>query len=98
MAIQLQNTRDYMSNGVKILVYGLSGVGKTCLIPTLPNCLGISAEGGLLSIRKANIDYIEIRGVEQLEEAYQYACTSEYESIAVDSISEIAEAYLRDPV
>ena len=96
MAIKLCNTKDYALNGVKILVYGQSGAGKTCLIPTLPKCLAISAEGGLLSIKDAGIDYIEVRSLEDVQEAYEYAVNSDYQSIALDSISEIAEVILND--
>ena len=37
MAINLKNTADAHSNGVKILVYGHAGVGKTTLATTMPN-------------------------------------------------------------
>ena len=94
MAIILKNTKEYATNGVKILVYGQAGVGKTCLIPTLPNPIVISVEGGLLSIKKAGLPYIEVRSIEELQEAYEYVIKSEYQSIALDSISEIAEVVL----
>lgn len=94
MAIKLQNTKDYSSNGIKILVYGLSGAGKTCLIPTLEKPLVISVEGGLLSIKDAGVSYIEVRTLEDLTEAYEYAKSNDFKSIALDSISEIAEVIL----
>jgi phage nucleotide-binding protein len=94
MAIQLKNTKDYHLNGIKVLVYGQAGAGKTCLIPTLPNPVVISVEGGLLSISEANIPYIAISTIEELQEAYEYVKNSDYQSIALDSISEIAEVIL----
>lgn len=42
--------------GVKALVYGGSGVGKTVLAATCPSPILISAESGLLSLRKANLE------------------------------------------
>ena len=98
MAISLKNTSSLASNGVKLLVYGQAGAGKTSLIPTLPSPIVLSAEGGLLSIQDANLPYIEITSMADLQEAYEWALNSEeakqFESIALDSISEIAEVVL----
>jgi phage nucleotide-binding protein len=97
MAISLKRTRDLAQSGVKILVYGQAGSGKTSLIRTLPNPLVLSAEAGLLSIQDADLPYIEIKCVEDLREAYSYIMSEEgagFESIALDSISEIAEVIL----
>lgn len=94
MAINLRSTSGLHANGVKVLVYGQAGAGKTSLIKTLPNPLVLSAEGGLLSIADADIPFIEVNSMESLKEAYEYASTSDYASIALDSISEIAEVVL----
>lgn len=97
MAISLKRTRDLAKNGVKLLVYGQAGAGKTSLIKTLPNPLVLSAEAGLLSIQDADLAYIEIKTIEDLREAYSYIMSEEgagFESIALDSISEIAEVIL----
>lgn len=98
MAIKLKQTKDLHLSGVKICVYGQAGAGKTSLIPTLPNPVVLSAEGGLLSIREANIPYIEITCTDDLREAYKWLMTSEeakgFESVALDSISEVAEVVL----
>lgn len=98
MAINLKTTGDIYNNGVKIVVYGASGAGKTSLIPTLPNPVVLSAESGLLSIRDANIPFIEITSMEELQEAYLWCRESEearhYQTIALDSISEVAEVIL----
>lgn len=98
MAINLKSTADIHANGVKMLVYGASGAGKTTLIKTLPSPVVLSAEGGLLSIADADIPYIEIGNMKDLKEAYKWASESkeaqQFESIALDSISEIAEVVL----
>ena len=44
------------SSGVKALVYGGSGMGKTVLTATMPAPLLISAESGALSLRKNNLE------------------------------------------
>jgi len=99
MAIQLKSTGNVSSQGVKMLVYGHAGSGKTSLIATLPNPVILSAEAGLLSIADANLPFIEIKSIKDLHEAYQWTTSAEsqqFESIALDSISEIAEVVLND--
>ena len=97
MAISVKTTGSLSANGVKMLVYGQAGAGKTSLIPTLPNPIVLSAEGGLLSIQNANLPYIEIGSMADLMEAYNWLLSPEgehYQSVALDSISEIAEVVL----
>lgn len=97
MAIKLRSTSDAKANGVKIVVYGMAGAGKTTLIKTLPKPIIISAEGGLLSLEGEDIPYINISSYGDLKEAYQYIVSGEcddFESIAIDSISEIGEVIL----
>lgn len=97
MAISVKTTGSLSANGVKMLVYGQAGAGKTSLIPTLPSPIVLSAEGGLLSIQNANLPYIEIGSMADLMEAYNWLLSPEgehYQSVALDSISEIAEVVL----
>lgn len=98
MAINLRSTNTVAINGLKVLVYGEAGSGKTTLIKTLPKPLILSAEGGLLSLRKENLPFIEIHTVEELRDAARWLESSEeakqFESVALDSISEIAEVVL----
>jgi phage nucleotide-binding protein len=98
MAISVKTTGSLAANGVKVLVYGQAGAGKTSLIKTLPSPIVLSAEGGLLSIKDADLPYIEISDMETLREAYTWLTQSDeakgFESVALDSISEIAEVVL----
>lgn len=97
MAISLKRTRDLARSGVKLLVYGQAGAGKTSLIKTLPTPLVLSAEAGLLSIQDADLAYIEIKTIEDMKEAYTFLIGeggNSFESVALDSISEIAEVVL----
>ena len=98
MARQLKYTGSRADTFIKPLVYGAAGVGKTSLIPTLPNPIVLSAEAGLLSIADANLPYIEIASVDDLMEAYRWLLDSaeakQFESVAIDSISEVAEVVL----
>jgi len=97
LAISVKNTGSLSANGVKVLVYGQAGAGKTSLIRTLPEPIVLSAEGGLLSIQDANLPYIEITSMDDLKEAFEWMSTPEgmgFKSVALDSISEIAEVVL----
>lgn len=98
MAIILKRTNTLEPAFVKVLVYGLSGAGKTTLLPSLPSPIVLSAEAGLLSIRGSDIPFIEIKSMEDLREAYVWLSESEeakqYESVGIDSLSEIAEVVL----
>lgn len=42
--------------GVKVMVYSRSGIGKTVLMSTMPKPILISAESGLLSLRRQNLE------------------------------------------
>lgn len=98
MAINLKSTRSIAADGVKLLVYGQAGAGKTSLIPTLPAPIVLSAEGGLLSIQQADLPYVEITDMASLREVYAWLVgakeAGQYQSVALDSISEIAEVVL----
>lgn len=96
--IQVYNTSDIgATNGIKALVYGGAGRGKTRLITTAPHPFILSAESGLLSLMHYSIPYTLVGSIADLERAYYY-CTQgdgrQYWTICIDSISEIAEACL----
>ena len=97
MAINLKRTGG-SSTFLNLLVYGQAGAGKTSLIRTLPNPVILSAESGLLSIADAEIPFIEIDSIDTLREAYLWLTESDdakgFESVALDSISEIGEVCL----
>jgi len=99
MAFKLTTTKEAaVLNGLKVLVYGGAGVGKTRLCSTASDALIISAESGLLSLAEFDIPVVEIYSIEDLEVAYQYVTESEegkaFSWICLDSITEIAEQCL----
>jgi len=98
MAIQIRSTEHIAADGVKMLVYGAAGAGKTSLIPTLPSPVVLSAEGGLLSIAGANIPFVDVQDMDTLRDAYAWlkdsAEAKPYKSVCLDSISEVAEVVL----
>lgn len=99
MAIQLKSTKNASADGLKILVHGLAGAGKTTLCATTgePTVI-ISAESGLLSLRDYDIPVIEIKTIEDLYEAYEFVSSNEdgksFRWVCLDSVSEIAEVVL----
>lgn len=99
MAIRFTTTAE-SSNFVKCLVYGESGVGKTTLCKTAPKPVIISAESGLLSLKDQNIPVIEISSFEDFKEAYEFVTmnpkAARFETICLDSISDIAETILAE--
>ena len=90
--------REGSTRGVKILVYGVSGIGKTCLCATAPRPLICSAEAGLLSLKGVSIPVAKISTVEDLTEIHAWAAKSAeakaFDTICLDSVTEIAEVVL----
>lgn len=97
---RIQTTEGYgAKNGVKIAVYALAGMGKTTLCSTLEKPFVISAESGLLSLARYKIPYLEVKSLPELHEVYNWLLSSNeprqhFASIAMDSVSEIAEVVL----
>ena len=93
-------------HGIKCLVYGSAGAGKTRLCGTAPSPLIISAEAGLLTLKKLidngelnpNTPVIEVKSITDVEEALELCKTTAKEkgiqTICLDSISEITEKCL----
>lgn len=85
--------------GLKILVHGPPGAGKTRLCATtgdLGRTLIISVEGGLLSVRDWDIDVVQVRTIDDVYEVFEYLKKEgdAYTWVCLDSISEIAEIVL----
>jgi len=100
MAISLVSTKQAAQlSGLKFLVHGPAGAGKTSLCATTgePTII-ISAESGLLSLRHLDIPVIEVKSLEQMYEAYDYVANhpdgQQFKWVCLDSISEIAEVVL----
>lgn len=96
MPPEIISTSSVHQNGVKVVVYGRAGVGKTRLAASAPNPIILSAEAGLLSLRDQSIPVIEITNMATLKEALSWAVSkdNDYETLCLDSLSEVAEICL----
>lgn len=98
MAIKIQSTDEIKIDSVKCVVYGGAGVGKTRLCASAPSPLIISAESGLLSLADEKVNFIEITSLREFDECYRFVKSSEeakqFETICLDSLSEICEVLL----
>src|SRR5688572_16890757 len=98
----IQYTADLSQSGfIKALVYGKSGMGKTHLISTLDKPFVLSAESGLLTLRKFNIPYMQVRSHQDLLNVYQWLkndpqARANIGALCLDSISELAEMILAE--
>jgi ABC-type oligopeptide transport system ATPase subunit len=97
---KINNVSDEAINhGLKMLVYGPSGVGKTTLATTVPDqrrALILNAESGLLSIRGSQLQTAQVKSIQDLREAHKFLSQDkhDFEWVIMDSISEIAEICL----
>lgn len=98
--LNIQNTRDVKTNnGIKCMVYGLAGTGKTRLCATAPNPIILSAEQGLLSLSGQDVPYVQIKTLQDLINARLALMNDRrFWTICLDSASEIAEVVLRDRI
>lgn len=90
--------KESFRHGVKMLVYGAAGTGKTTLCGTAPSPLIISAEAGLLSLRKKSIPVVLVSSIQDVWDALTWCGTnaqrSGIQTVCLDSISEIVEKCL----
>ena len=79
------------SHKIKALIYGASWSGKTSFWSTANNVIYASAEAWLLSVGNKEIDYADIKSMQDLRDLLLYLKNQKhnYETVVIDSISEI---------
>ena len=86
--------------GVKALAYGGPGTGKTPMINTAPRPVLCVVEPGMLSMRTSNVPAWEAYDVPRINEFFKWLFTSNearnYDTVGIDSISQLAEIILTD--
>ena len=99
--MQVLNTNKINAkDGIKTLVYGPSGVGKTRLAITAPGPFIFSAEEGLLSLRRENIPYVPINTYAKMKDAFAWFMKSNeakyIQTLLLDSLTEISQVILAE--
>lgn len=84
--------------GVKSLVYGGPGSGKTPIVNTAPNPVMMVVEPGILSMKKDTIPAWEAYTPQKIDEFFKWVFnskeTSKFDTLAIDSVSQLAEIIL----
>ena len=84
--------------GVKAVIYGGPGSGKTPLVDTCPSPVMLVVEPGMLSMRTSNTPCYEANTPEKCDEFWEWFFQSaeprKFDTLAIDSLSQMAEIYL----
>jgi hypothetical protein len=86
--------------GVKAVVYGPAGTGKTPILNTAPRPLLLACEPGLLSMRGSKVPTYEAYEPKRIDEFFKWFFnsteTKNFDTLGIDSTSQMADIYLQD--
>jgi energy-coupling factor transporter ATP-binding protein EcfA2 len=94
MALKINNTKGSATRqGIKILVFGVSGCGKSSIFKSTGKTILINLESGDLALNDVDVDSITVRSLADLREAYNYVAnhTEEYDTVGIDSLTELSD-------
>lgn len=89
---------------LNMLIYGEPGAGKTFLLGTAEDyedtspMLLIDIEGGTLTLRRRNVDVVQVRSMKQLEEIHKELVNDTegyYKTVGIDSLTELQKLDMR---
>jgi len=85
--------------GVKAIIYGAAGTGKTPILNTAPRPVLLATEAGLLSMRGSTIPTYEAYTSQRVDEFFIWFFnsteTKNFDTLGIDSGSQIADIYLQ---
>lgn len=85
--------------GVKAIIYGPPGSSKTPVINTAPRPVLLACEPGLLSMRNSNVPTFQAFTAAAIDDFFKWFFnsneTKNFDTLAVDSVSQMAEIYLQ---
>jgi hypothetical protein len=95
----LRPAKDFaVQYGVKAIVFGPSGAGKTPIVNTAPRPLLLACEPGLLSMRNSNVPTFQATTTKLIDEFFEWLFNSSesknFDTVAIDSTSQMAITYL----
>jgi phage nucleotide-binding protein len=100
MAIEIVKATELSkTSGVKVLLYGASGLGKTSQFKHTGKTILISLESGELVLSDAkNVDVVRVSNLAEIREAYEYvkANKDKYDTVGIDSLSELSEVIVAE--
>lgn len=96
----LKPARDHVSAfGVKAIIFGPAGTGKTPLIQTAPRPLLLSIEPGLLSMRGSDVPTYLAHDAKSINDFFAWffnsAETKNFDTLGIDSGSYMADVFLQ---
>ena len=103
MALFIQNSStliDPKNFKLKVLIYGLHGVGKTSWMSTAPNAgIGVSETGwgkGLLSVATKDLDFTELNSYADFDTFCSGTIFKDKETLCLDSLSDMVRTFVKD--
>lgn len=86
--------------GVKAIVYGKAGIGKTPIFATAPRPVLLACEPGMLSMKGTNIPTWEAYDSKRIMEFFDWFYRSNeskaFDTLGIDSLSQLCEIILRE--
>lgn len=100
-ASDLKPAKFFAQNyGIKSIIYGQAGTGKTPILNTAPKPLLLVTEPGMLSMKHSLIPTYPAFTVDKIEDFFRWFFSSNetknFDTIGVDSVSQLCEIYLAD--
>jgi hypothetical protein len=98
--MQIKSTKDItVTEKFRFMLYGLSGVGKTKLIGTIPEkTLIMNADKGMLTLASMDKDFVSVNSWKEIEEVLTYLKSKEalekYQWFCIDSGTAVADLLL----